>query len=97
MADYPDPDTFLRVAWLNQQTTGHNEEYLQLVERARTVPRQTERLALYRQADQMLIENAYLVPVFHMRRISLFKPWVRQYPVSPMNVYYWKDVVIEPH
>jgi oligopeptide transport system substrate-binding protein len=97
VADYPDPDNFLRVAWLAYQTPGQNEAYLQLVERARTVPKQTQRLALYRQADQMLVENAYLVPVYHMRQVSLLKPWVRQYPVSPMNVCYWKDVIIEPH
>jgi ABC-type oligopeptide transport system substrate-binding subunit len=94
-ADYPDADSFLRVA-LRLHSRWRHAEYDQLVERARRVPDQRERMDLYRHADRILMEEAPLVPLSYPQYPLLVKPWVEGYPVSA-SYYCWKDVIIEPH
>jgi ABC-type oligopeptide transport system substrate-binding subunit/class 3 adenylate cyclase len=96
VADYPDPDNFLRVyAALGPYV--RNEAYDRLVEKARRLMDQEERMKLYRQADRMLIEGATVVPLTYDRWHVLLKPWVTRYPTSPIRRTFWKDVIIEPH
>jgi ABC-type oligopeptide transport system substrate-binding subunit/class 3 adenylate cyclase/ribosomal protein L40E len=92
-ADYPDPDSFL---W-RVRTRWQNEGFDGLVVGARRVMEQRERMRMYQQADRILVEEAPLLPLLYHRRPLLVKPWVRKYPTSAMNVWFWKDVVIEPH
>jgi ABC-type oligopeptide transport system substrate-binding subunit/DNA-binding SARP family transcriptional activator len=96
-ADYPDPDYFLRVGPLPIRRRW-NKAYDRLVEEARRVTDQRERMKLYGQADRMLVQEAVIVPLTYGRAHLLVKPWVSKYPVSaagPRLV--WKDVIIEPH
>jgi oligopeptide transport system substrate-binding protein len=97
LADYPDPDNFLRVGFLQQPTEWRNAEYIRLVEQARRIADQAARMKLYRQADRMLIDEAVILPLCYTRSHLLIKPWVKQYPLSPVKRWFWKDVVIEPH
>ena len=91
VADYPDPDNFLRECNIPAKTCWQNEDYDRLVEQARRIMNQEQRMVLYRQADRILIEEAPIMPVCYYRMHLLVKPWVKRYPGS------WKDVVIEPH
>ena len=96
-ADYPDPDNFLRVGFQSAATGWQCEAYDKLVEKARHVMDQEERLKLYRQADRILVEQAPVMPFAHAWWGLLVKPWVRRYPTSPIRQWFWKDVIIEPH
>jgi oligopeptide transport system substrate-binding protein len=97
-ADYPDPDNLLRVgAYQKILSHWYNDRFAQLVEQARRTTDRAERLDLYRQADKLLIEEAAIVPLFYNKGHALLKPWVRKYPTSPVNWYYWKDVILDPH
>jgi ABC-type transport system substrate-binding protein len=96
-ADYPDPDAFLRVLFLEPYHNWHNDTYDRLVEEAKRLTDQEQRLKLYRQADRILVEEVLLTPVLSLRRHLLVKPWVRKYVMSLMGDVFWKDVVIEPH
>jgi oligopeptide transport system substrate-binding protein len=96
-ADYPDPDNFLRASNFRPRTHWQNATYQRLVEEARRVPEQEGRMSLYRQADLILVEQAPIIPLIYRRHDVLVKPWVTQFPVSPMSWYFWKDVIIEPH
>ncbi|MBL7199753.1 MAG: hypothetical protein ISS56_06355 [Anaerolineae bacterium] len=58
---------------------------------------QGERLAMYRQAEQILVDEAPILPLLYWRWNLLVKPWVVKYPTAPTGVCFWKDVVIEPH
>jgi len=90
VADYPDPDTFLGASSsLGPAFLG--EAYEGLVERARRLTDQEERMSLYREADRMLVEEAAVVPLTYNRDHWLVKPWVRGFSER------WKDVIIEPH
>lgn len=94
--DYPDPDDFLRVLWWFPPGW-QNAAYDRLVEDARRVMDQEERMRMYRQADRILVEEAPLLPLCYARLHMLVKPWVRRYLTSPQRWWYWKDVIIEPH
>ncbi|MGD2148807.1 MAG: hypothetical protein PVH41_19095 [Anaerolineae bacterium] len=96
-ADYPDPDNFLRVALKRQTNHWGNPTYDGLVERARRLTDQDERMKLYRQADRMLMEEAVVMPLAYWREHKLVKPSVSRFPTSPAREHFWKDVVIEPH
>jgi ABC-type oligopeptide transport system substrate-binding subunit len=97
VADYPDPDTFLRVAFATTPIVWRNPPYEGLVEKGRSVTDQRQRMALYGQADRMLVQEAALLPLFYGRNSLLIKPWVRKFPVSARGDWFWKDVIIEPH
>ena len=97
VADYPDPDSMLRIGPPLQWIKWQNETYIELVEKARRIPNQAERMKLYQQADKMLIEAAVLIPLIYGRWHFLIKPWVSKYPTSALGWHFWKDVVIEPH
>ena len=97
LADYPDPDNFLRVCPHARLTRWHNETYLKLVEEARRITDQEERLKLYGQADRILVEEAAVMPLYYWRMHLLVKPWVKRFPTSAIKWWFWKDVIINPH
>jgi len=97
IADYPDPDNFLRVGFPWEATGWRNEAYDRLVEEARRVRDQAARMKLYRQADRILVEETAIMPLHYSRLHLLVKPWVSRYPTSATVERFWKNVVIEPH
>jgi ABC-type oligopeptide transport system substrate-binding subunit len=97
LADYPDPDNFLRVGLSQRYWQEWDEPYRQFIEQARRLAARSERLRFYQQADRYLVENAIVFPVAYGRWHLLFKPWVKKFPLSPMKWWYWKDVILEPH
>ena len=96
MADYPDADSFLRVA-VGLASQWRNETFETLVEAASRAGDQAERVKMYQAADRILIEEAALIPLSYGRYHQLVKPWISKYRLSPMGVSYCKDVIIEPH
>ena len=96
IADYPDPDSFLRVC-IRHRTRWRDENYDRLVAAARGAMDQGERITLYQQADRILVEEAPIVPLYYGCYHLLVKPWVRTCPTSPMHSWYWRDVILEPH
>ena len=96
-ADYPDPDNFLRVAVHEFLPGWWNEMYEALIEEARRLTDQRQRIKLYQLADRTLIEEAILMPLLYGRWHVLVKPWVKQFIFSASRQASWKDVIIEPH
>ena len=92
--DYPDPDNFLRVFVSSQ--SWKNDSFIELVENARRISDQDERMKLYRQADQILVDEAAIVPMEYPLIHIFAKPWVRNSWEALVDSR-WKDVVIEPH
>jgi oligopeptide transport system substrate-binding protein len=97
IADYPDPDTFLRAARWRVRTKWQSEAFDALVEGARRVMEQGERMKMYQRADRVLVEEAPILPLFYPRGDLLVKPWVSRYLTIAGKLWLWKDVVIEPH
>ncbi len=96
VADYTDPDNFLRVGLPQALTGWHNERFEQWVQAAGRSLDQDERMALYRRADRLLVEQAALLPLYYGRVFLLVKPWLRT-PCLPTCQLVWKDAIIEPH
>jgi ABC-type oligopeptide transport system substrate-binding subunit len=54
-------------------------------------------MAMYRQAEQILVEEVPVVPLTYGREHVLVKPWLQALPTSVINGIILKDIVIEPH
>jgi ABC-type oligopeptide transport system substrate-binding subunit/DNA-binding SARP family transcriptional activator len=96
-ASYPDPSDFMPPGMGSACSGWRCAAFDRLVNEARRTMDQGERMRLYRQADEILVEEVPVVPFCHLRWGLLVKPWVSRYPASPMRQWFWKDVVIEPH
>jgi ABC-type oligopeptide transport system substrate-binding subunit len=99
VADYPDPDNFLRarIDHIQQQIGWGNERYSDLVKRAQRSLDLGERMRLYGEAERILAEEAPILPIFHSSAQLLVKPWVTRFPTTGMREWFLKDVIIEPH
>jgi oligopeptide transport system substrate-binding protein len=81
-ADYPDPDNMLRVTFHSKEGMNtprwSNPRFDALVENAKRVADQDQRMQLYRQADHILVnEQAVIMPIGYSQGWMLVKPWVR--------------------
>ncbi len=94
---YPDPDDFLRLGIWWKYAGWIDEKYLALLEEARQSTDHNHRLALYQQAERLIVEKVPIVPLYYFRHHYLVKPWVRRTPLSPLLNWHYKEVVIEPH
>lgn len=81
MGDYPDPQDFLDVLFHSQSENNHtgyeNALVDELLERARTESDSRTRMALYRQAEEIIVAEAPWVPLWHGKEYLLVKPRVR--------------------
>jgi oligopeptide transport system substrate-binding protein len=96
MADYPDPDNFLRarIDHIQQQSGWRSEGYDSLVKKAQRSLDQAERLELYEEAERILAEEAPITPIFHTSVQLLVKPWVTRFPTTGLREWFLKDVII---
>jgi ABC-type oligopeptide transport system substrate-binding subunit len=97
IADYPDPDSFLRLALHQPYVRLQHARFEELLTTARRIADPTERLKFYQAADRLLVDEALIMPLLHTRHHYLLKPWLKRFPITPLKASYWKDVIIEPH
>jgi len=95
-ADYPDADSFLRVGVRNLLPRWRNDQYDQLLAEAQRTLNQGDRIRLYQAADKILIEEAVVIPAVYPELSYLVKPWVTR-PAGLADVWYFKDIILEPH
>jgi oligopeptide transport system substrate-binding protein len=99
-ADYPDPQDFLDILFHSNSSLNHggfsNVEVDALLEEARVEPDAVKRVALYRDAERLIVEGAAWVPLwFQGERHVLIKPYVKGYRLTPMIVPKLTQVRIE--
>ncbi len=99
-ADYPDPQDFLDILFHSESSLNHggfsNPELDAILELARVEPDAVKRVALYREAEQLIVEDAAWVPLwFQGERHVLIKPHVKDYRLTPMIVPKLTQVRIE--
>lgn len=97
VADYPDPDTFLRVCTeLDLPNWRHNRLRNLLGQAARTTD-PAARLASYQEVERILTDEAVLVPLTYNSEHLMIKPWVTHYPSIPVKYAgFWEDIIIGP-
>jgi len=98
-ADYPDPENFADVLFHSgaQANNGgySNPQVDALLEQARTEMDVTTRIALYQQAELMIVEDAPVLFTVHYLSYQLVKPYVKGYVYTPIDVpierYLWLE------
>jgi oligopeptide transport system substrate-binding protein len=95
-ADYPDPDSFLRVCVRKFVPHWRNEPYERLLEGARRTSNQGERIPSYQAADKILIKQAAIMPITYFSGHWLVKPWVK-IPEGYRGFRFYKNIILEPH
>ncbi len=68
-----------------------NPEFDKLIDQANSARSDAEREALYRQAEQIAMNDAVLVPIVFTRWAMLVKPYVRSFDGSPLSLG-WTDL-----
>lgn len=101
VADYPDPQDFLEVLFYStssQNQGGYsNPEVDALLDQARGVQDPKERLALYQQAEQMILDDAAWIPLYFSVENWLVKPYVQDFWIPPLHVPKFQYISIAEH
>ena len=90
-ADYPDPENFLD-GLFHSQSNNNQAQYSNgqldlLLERARVEPDESARFELYHQAEEIIVDDAPWVPLWHTNGGSvLIKPFVKDYFLFPLLI-----------
>jgi oligopeptide transport system substrate-binding protein len=99
--DYPDPHNFFVDAQWNRFADRENlwdhQKYNSLIQKAKGVLDQEERINLYKQADRIIVEEAPLIPLWYGSTQGLQKPWVKGLAFREAQTAYFKDAIIEEH
>jgi len=81
IADYPDPEDFLDLLFHSRSTLNYtrysNRQVDQLLEEARVEADVERRMALYQQAEALIVADAPWVPLWHDVDYVLTKPYVK--------------------
>jgi oligopeptide transport system substrate-binding protein len=101
IADYPDPQNFLEVLFHSESAQNHgnysNPEVDALLDKARGTLDQEERLAMYQQAEQMILEDAPWIPLYFDVENWLVKPYVQGFSIPPIKIPKFQYVSILEH
>jgi oligopeptide transport system substrate-binding protein len=98
-ADYPDPENFADVLFhsdSNQNQGGYsNPELDALLEKARVEQDVTKRIAMYQQAEQMIVDDAPVLFTTNSLSYQLVQPYVKGFVFTPITVplerYMWLE------
>ena len=90
IADYPDPHNFLDILFYTGSENNifeySNPTLDALLDQAAIEQNRVVRLAMYQQAEQLVVDDAPCLPLFHGTNYILVKPYVKDYALSPLGV-----------
>ncbi len=100
-ADYPDPENFLDILYHSSGdfnvSNYANPEVDALLEEARTALDPTQRLALYQQAEALLLNDVATIPLQHGVSDALVGSKIKGYVLSPMGAPIVHLLSLEPN
>jgi oligopeptide transport system substrate-binding protein len=90
VADYPDPHNFLDILFYTGSENNifeySNPTLDALLDQAAIEQDKAVRLAMYQQAEQLVVDDAPCLPLFHGTNYILVKPYVKDYALSPLGI-----------
>ena len=90
IADYPDPHNFPDILFHTGSEVNigeySNTTLDSLLDRAATEQDRADRLSMYQQAEQLVVDDAPCLPLFHGTNYILVKPYVKGYELSPLGI-----------
>jgi len=99
IADYADPQNFLDVLFHSKSFENHmsygNADVDKLLEQARVEQDNAKRMKLYQDAEQLIVNDAAVIPLHNTREQWLVKPYVKGMMRAPMVVPWLKNVYIQ--
>jgi peptide/nickel transport system substrate-binding protein/oligopeptide transport system substrate-binding protein len=88
-ADVPDPDNFLTKLFHSSSPWNYmgyaNSAVDALLEKARAEPDMVRRVEIYRRAEETILEDAPVIPVWHQTYERLFQPYVKGVEVNGLG------------
>ena len=98
VADYPDPENFLDLLLHSERRDSRyaNAQFDSLLERARVEQDRDARLALYGEAEQLLMDDAGIIPLFHIRDYVLLRPHVLGFKFSILGQPAVEGITLDP-
>lgn len=99
LADYPDPQTFVETLFRGDSPENHttyaNPRVDALLDEAARTTDAVRRAALYRQAQQLILDDAVVLPLYFATEYTLVKPHVKGLTITPMGILGLERVWIE--
>jgi oligopeptide transport system substrate-binding protein len=99
IADYPDPHNFLDVLFYtgseNNAFEYSNPDLDALLDNAAVEQDNAARLAMYQQAEQIVLDDAPCIPLWHGANYILVRPYVRNYELSLLGIPDLSQVSVE--
>ncbi|MDP2731208.1 MAG: peptide ABC transporter substrate-binding protein [Dehalococcoidales bacterium] len=99
VADYPHPQDFLDILFHSGTENNYGEyrnpEVDSLLERAGKELDEELSFALYREAEQKLVDDAATVPLWFGQNYTLVKPYVKGYNLNPMGLVMLNEVSVQ--
>jgi len=90
IADYPDPHDFLDILFYAGSEVNiseySNSSLDALLDQAAIEQSRNDRLAMYQQAEQLVVDDAPCLPLFHGTNYILVKPYVKGYELSAQGI-----------
>ena len=90
IADYPDPHNFLDVLFYTGSEVNiseySNASLDTLLDQAAVEQDETTRLAMYQQAEQLVVDDAPCIPLWHNTNYILVKSYVKGYELSAQGI-----------
>ena len=88
-ADFPDPDNFLGTLFHSQSkynfTAYHNPEVDRLLDQARTERDYLKRMGIYRRIENIVLEDAPIIPMVNHLFQMVYQPYVRGIEVNALG------------
>lgn len=99
IADYPDPHNFLDILFYtgseNNAFEYSNPDLDALLDQAAIEQDATARLAMYQQAEQIVLDDAPCIPLWHGANYILVRPYVKNYELSLLGIPDLSQVSVE--
>ncbi|MGL4000700.1 peptide ABC transporter substrate-binding protein [Pantoea eucalypti] len=101
VGDYNEPSTFLNLLTSGNSSNiarFNNADYDAVVAKASRETSEQARNSDYNRAEQILVGQAPIAPIYQYTNGRLIKPWVKGYPITnPEDVAYSRELWIEKH
>ncbi|MER3485370.1 MAG: hypothetical protein C4345_04725, partial [Chloroflexota bacterium] len=98
-ADYPDPESLLLVLFGAGRADNYvdyaNERFDAVLAAAAGEQDPAKRLELYRSAQQILLDDHVVIPLYFDVSYTLAKPWVKGLAVTPLGILSLERVWLE--
>ena len=95
LADFVDPSNFMDLMLSysgNNHSAWKNKQYDELVETAMTMKSEQDRYALYQQAEQILIDDMPIIPIYFYSHIHLVQPSLQGWHDNIMSFFDFKNM-----